>query len=82
MDRLSEDDRRLLELLAGSANGVSEALLVTRFPIDTMVGLVRERLATTTLERTFIGGKPVEVTRVRITDGGRRALAWTAKNKR
>lgn len=40
MDRLSEDDRRLLELLAGSANGVSEALLVTRFPIDTMVGLV------------------------------------------
>jgi hypothetical protein len=31
MDRLTDDERRLLELLAGSANGVSETLLVTRF---------------------------------------------------
>jgi hypothetical protein len=82
MDRLTDDERRLLELLAGSANGVSETLLVTRFTLNTMVGLVRERLATATLERTFTTGKPVEVTRVRITDAGRRALAWTARNKK
>jgi hypothetical protein len=80
MDRLTDDERRVLELLAGSANGVSETLLVTRFALDMMVGLVRERLATATLERTFTAGKPVEVTRVRITDAGRRALAWTARN--
>jgi hypothetical protein len=44
--------------------------------------LTRERLATATLERTFTADKPVEVTRVRITDAGRRALAWTARNKK
>jgi hypothetical protein len=82
MDRLTDDERRLLDLLAGSANGVSETLLVTRFALDMMVGLVRERLATATLERTLTAGKPVEVTRVRITDAGRRALAWTARNKK
>jgi hypothetical protein len=82
MDRLTDDQRRLLELLAGSANGVSEKLLVMRFTPDVMVGLVRERLATVTLERTFTADKPVEVTRVRIADAGRRALAWTARNKK
>jgi hypothetical protein len=82
VDRLTDDERRMLELLAGSANGVSETLLVTRFTMDVMVGLVHERLATATLERTFIVGKPIEVTRVRITDAGRRALAWTARNKK
>jgi hypothetical protein len=39
MDRLTDDERRALELLAGSAKGVSETLLVTRFTFDTMVGL-------------------------------------------
>jgi hypothetical protein len=82
MDRLTDDERRLLDLLAGSANGVSETLLLTRFTRDMMAGLVRERLATATLERTFTADRPVEVTRVRITDGGRRALAWTARNKK
>ena len=81
MDRLTDDERRLLDLLAGSVNGVSETLLGTRFTRDMMVGLVRERLTKATLERTFIADKPVEVTRVRITDAGRRALAWTARNK-
>jgi len=82
MDRLTDDERRLLLLLAERPNGVSEALLVTRFTLDMMVGLVRERLATATPERTFTAGKPVEVTRVRISDAGRRALAWTARNKK
>jgi hypothetical protein len=72
---------RLRELLAGSDNGLSETLLVTRFTLDMMVGLVRERLAPATLERTVTASKPVEVTRVRITDARRRALAWTARSK-
>jgi hypothetical protein len=69
MDRLTDDERRLLELLAGSANGVSETLLVTRFTLDMTVGLVRERLATATLERTFTAGKPVAVTSSSATSG-------------
>ena len=81
MDRLTDDQRRLLELLAGSANGVSEKLLVMRFTLDVMVGLVRERLATATLERTFTADKPIEGTRVRIAEE-RRALAWTTRNKK
>jgi hypothetical protein len=82
MDRLTEDERRMLELMARTANGVSETLLVTRFTTDMVIGLVHERLASATLERTFIAGKPIEVTRIRITDVGRRALAWTARNKK
>ena len=56
MDRLTDDERRLLELLAGSANGVSEPLLVTRFTLDMMAGLVRERLATATQVITGLAG--------------------------
>ena len=40
-----------------------------------MVEVVRAGLATATPERSF---KPVEITRVRITDAGRRALAVRA----
>jgi hypothetical protein len=72
---MTADERRLLELLAGSADGSTDALLVAHgFDFDLMARLVRERLATATPERVFAGGKPVEVTRVRITDAGRRAL--------
>jgi hypothetical protein len=37
--------------------------------------VVRERLATATPERVIAGGEPVEVTRMRIAEGGRRTLA-------
>jgi hypothetical protein len=50
-------------------------LVAHGFDFDLMSRLVRERLATATPERVYAGGKPVEVTRVRITDAGRRALA-------
>jgi hypothetical protein len=40
-----------------------------------MVGLVRRGLVTAQPERTFAAGKPVERTRVRITDADRQALA-------
>ena len=56
---LTKDGRRVLELLVGSARqGCTEAFL----------------LATTQSERVRAGGQPIDVTRVHITDAGRRAL--------
>jgi hypothetical protein len=72
---MTDEERRMLALLADNANGSTDALLVAHgFDFDLIARLVRERLATATPERTFGGGNPVEVTRVRITDAGRRAL--------
>ena len=75
---MTDDETRLLVLLAESADGTTDALLVAHgFDFDLMSRWVRERLATAKPERTFAAGKPVEVTRVRVTDGGRRTLtAW------
>ena len=73
---MTDHERSLLELLALSADGTTDALLVAHgFDFDLMARLVRERLATAPPERVFAGGKPVEVTRIKITDVGRRALA-------
>jgi hypothetical protein len=73
---MSTDERRLLELLAGSADGSTDALLVADgFALKVILGSIGGGLATTMPERTFAAGKPVEVTRLRITDAGRRALA-------
>ncbi len=69
------EERRLLEVLAASDHGVTDALLLAHgFSLDLIVALVRTRLATAKVERTFGGGRAVEVTRVRITESGRRAL--------
>ena len=43
--------------------------------LDLMIGVVRAGLMTATAERVIAAGKPVHITRVRITDIGRRALA-------
>jgi hypothetical protein len=67
---MSTDERRLLELLAGSTDA---RLVAHGFDFNLMLRLVRERLATATPERTFAAGKPIQATRVRITDVGRRA---------
>ncbi len=73
---MTDDERRLLEMLAANADGTTDALLVAHsFAFDLLSRIVRERLATATPERVFASGKPVEVTRVRITEAGRRALA-------
>ena len=42
------------------------------FTIDLLVELVRSGLATANTERMVAGGRPIEVTRVRITDAGQR----------
>jgi hypothetical protein len=50
-------------------------LLAHRFTVETVVGVMRAGLATATAEQTFAAGRAVDVTRVRITEAGRRALA-------
>jgi hypothetical protein len=76
-DPMIADERPLLELLAASDDGASDALLLAHgFTVALMVDVVRAALATAQPERTFAAGKPVEATRrVRITDAGRRPLA-------
>ena len=67
----------LLELLAGSPHGATEALLVRvhGFNSDMIAGLVRAGLATTKLETMKAGAKPIEVVRVSITVAGRAAIS-------
>ena len=45
------------------------------FTARQLAALIRDGLATATTERMLAGKKPMEVTRVRITEAGRRALA-------
>jgi hypothetical protein len=77
--RLSPHPRRareLLELLAISPCGATEALLVRAhgFNSDMITDLVRSGLATAERETTKAGAMPAEVVRVRITAAGRQAL--------
>ena len=73
---LTKDGRRVLELLIGSARqGCTEAFqLAHGFTVELLVNIVRVGFATTQSERVRAGGQPIEVTRVHITDAGRRAL--------
>jgi hypothetical protein len=74
--RRQRDRQRALALLASCPDGCPEALLVAQgFSIEQMVELVGEGLASTTEERVRAGKQTLEVTRARITDARRRALA-------
>jgi hypothetical protein len=66
------DQRRALELLAGSAKqGCTEAFLLAHgFTVELLADMVRAGLATAQIERAHAGGQ----TRVHITDAGRQAL--------
>jgi hypothetical protein len=67
-------------LLAPCRDGCTEAMMLAHgFSIELLVELVHAGLATASAERRVAGRHPVEVTRVRITDAGRRALAGRAK---
>jgi hypothetical protein len=62
-------------LLAASPEGCTEAILLAHgFTVPLMVELIRAGLATATPERMVAGRRKVEVTVVRITAAGRRAL--------
>jgi hypothetical protein len=78
----SPDRRRALELLAGSPDGMTEAMLLAHDfrvdDVDMLVDLIRAGLATAKIERMIDGDRPID-TRVRITDAGRRSLGERAK---
>jgi hypothetical protein len=77
---MTDDERRLLELLVGSADGATDALLRAHgFTLEVIINIVSTGLATAKAERMFAAdGRAIEVTRVRITDAGRLALAERA----
>ena len=69
------DRRRALELLGGSRDGCTEAVLLAHgFAVPLLVELVRTGLATAKVELMMAGKRRIKVTRVRITEAGRRAL--------
>jgi Cu/Ag efflux pump CusA len=71
----SAERRRALKLLAKSARGATEAILAAHgITVETLVDMVHAELATAKIERMVAGSKPMDVTVVRITDAGRRAL--------
>jgi hypothetical protein len=68
-------------LLAASRDGCTEAIMLAHgFTGETTAALIRGGLALATTERMRAGNRAIEVTRVRITDAGRRALEekWLA----
>jgi hypothetical protein len=73
---MTNDERRLLGLLAASAEGCTDALLIAGgFKLDMMNNLVRCGFAMALPERVFAADKPLDRTRLKITEAGRRALA-------
>jgi hypothetical protein len=73
--RLTAEQRRALELLAGGPRGYTKArLLADGFTVDMLADLVRKGLATAQRETLGVGGRTIRVERYRITDAGRRAI--------
>ena len=64
-----------LELLAAASPSCPEPLLLAHgIKIEMIAGLVRKGLATAQMEAVNVGGRPVEIVRVGITDAGRKAI--------
>jgi hypothetical protein len=77
--RPNPDRRRALELLAGSREGCTKAMMRAHgFSIDMLLELVRAGLATTKRQRV-VAGRQTDIARVRITEAGQRALARMSK---
>jgi hypothetical protein len=73
--RLSGEARRVLELLAGSPDGVNEALLLAHgFARQMLTGFVRSGLATWHHRTVRAGGRTIDVNYMTITEVGRRAI--------
>jgi hypothetical protein len=74
MPKLDAGHRRALKLLADAADGWTEALMLAYgLSAGLIADLVDAGLATAKAERMH-AGRPIEVTRIRITDAGRVAL--------
>jgi hypothetical protein len=77
--RLAGYRRQALEILSGAGSRGYTTLLAQMaqgFTTDTLAGLVRDGLATAAPETVMAGGRTIEITRVKITDAGRRALGY------
>jgi hypothetical protein len=75
MPTTKQQRRQALELLEASIDGCTEAIMLAYgFKTGLLVELVNAGLATASIERMVAGGGRVEVTRLRITGAGRRAL--------
>jgi hypothetical protein len=73
--RIRADYRRALTVLADSPDGATEALMLARgFKLELLVELCRGGLASAQSQRVR-AGREMEVTKVKITEAGRRALA-------
>ena len=69
------DRRRALELLASCRDGCTEGMMRAHgFTVEQMAELVRAGLTTSTAERVMAGARMLEVSKLRITEAGRRAL--------
>jgi hypothetical protein len=73
---LTVEQRRALALIADSGmNGATEAILIANgFTVDLLADRVRAGLAIATPQRVRAGDQMIELTRLRITDAGRRAV--------
>ena len=79
VQRERRDRRRALTVLAGSADGVTEALMLARgFTIPLLVELIHAGLASATIDRVIAGRRTLNVVRLKITDVGRQELAGRA----
>jgi len=73
---VSAEQRRVLQLLAGSPDGCTEAIVLAYgFKMEMLAGLILDGLATPDTELANAGRRQVKVVRLRITEAGRRALA-------
>jgi hypothetical protein len=72
---MSDEQRRLLELLVSAADGcTANRVVALGFEHDLVVGAVIAGLATHTVETVPAGARNVEVFRLRITRAGWQAL--------
>jgi hypothetical protein len=72
---LTAEQRHALRLLADAGPRMLRSDHAGARLRDRIADMIRDGLATAEPERVRAGGRSFEVTRVRITEGGRRALA-------
>jgi hypothetical protein len=73
--KLNAEHRRALALLAGTPRGCTESLMMAHgFKVEILAALVRDGFAVAEPELMTAGGRKIAVTRIMITEAGRRAL--------
>jgi hypothetical protein len=80
---LAINQREALNLLARSTHGYRESILLAHgFTIEMLSGLVRDGLIAAQREPAFLTRRAIVVTRMRITDAGRKALDGQNQERR